>query len=71
MAKWAYRRACECEEPNEVEGPSEVGHVIGVIKRVFGFRRTRYRGLRKNLHRLEVMAALTNVLMQRRRLPAS
>jgi IS5 family transposase len=49
---------------------AKVEHVIGVIKRVFGFQKTRYRGLAKNLHRLEVMAALTNVFMQRRRLLA-
>jgi IS5 family transposase len=49
---------------------AKVEHVIGVIKRVFGFQKTRYRGLPKNLHRLEVMAALTNVFMQRRRLLA-
>jgi IS5 family transposase len=49
---------------------AKVEHVIGVIKRVFGFQKTCYRGLAKNLHRLEVMAALTNVFMQRRRLLA-
>jgi len=49
---------------------AKVEHVIGVIKRVFGFQKTRYRGLAKNLHRLEVMAALTNVFMMRRRLLA-
>jgi len=49
---------------------AKVEHVIGVIKRVFGFQKTRYRGLAKNLHRLEVMAALTNVFMQRRQLLA-
>lgn len=49
---------------------AKVEHVIGVIKRVFGFQKTRYRGLAKNLHRLEVMAALTNVFLQRRRLLA-
>ena len=49
---------------------AKVEHVIGVIKRVFGFQKTRYRGLAKNLHRLEVMAALTNIFIQRRRLLA-
>jgi len=47
---------------------AKVEHVIGVIKRVFGFTKTRYRGLAKNLHRLEAMAALTNLLLMRRRL---
>ena len=43
-------------------------HAIGVIKRIFGFQKVRYRGLAKNLHRLEVSAALANLYMVRRRL---
>jgi len=47
---------------------AKVEHVFGVIKRVFGFDKVRYRGIAKNLHRLEVTAALTNLFLQRRRL---
>lgn len=47
---------------------AKVEHVFGVIKNIFGFRKTRYRGLAKNLHRLEVTAALTNLYMVRRQL---
>jgi IS5 family transposase len=47
---------------------SKVEHAIGVIKRVFGFQKVRYRGLTKNLHRLEVTAALANLFMVRRSL---
>jgi len=47
---------------------AKVEHPIGVIKRVFGFAKVRYRGLRKNLHRLLVTAALTNLYMTRRHL---
>jgi IS5 family transposase len=47
---------------------AKVDHVFGVIKNIFGFRKVRYRGLAKNLHRLEVTAALTNLYMVRRRL---
>ena len=47
---------------------AKVEHVFGVIKRVFGFQKLRYRGLAKNLHRLEVTAALTNLFMVRRSL---
>jgi Transposase DDE domain len=36
---------------------AKVEHVFGVIKRVFGFQQVCYRGLAKNLHRLEVTAA--------------
>lgn len=49
---------------------SKVEHTIGVIKRVFGFQKVHYRGLAKNLHRLEVTAALANLFMMRRRLLA-
>lgn len=47
---------------------AKVEHSIGVIKRIFGFTKVRYRGLAKNLHRLEVTAALANLYMVRRRL---
>lgn len=47
---------------------AKVEHVFGVIKRVFGFEKVRYRGLAKNLHRLEVTAALANLFMVRRAL---
>jgi transposase, IS5 family len=47
---------------------AKVEHLFGVIKNIFGFRKTRYRGLAKNLHRLEVTAALTNLYMVRREL---
>lgn len=47
---------------------AKVEHSIGIIKRVFGFQKVRYRGLAKNLHRLEVSAALANLYMMRRRL---
>lgn len=50
---------------------AKVEHTIGVIKRVFGFQKVRYRGLAKNLHRLEVTASLANLYMVRRRLLAT
>jgi IS5 family transposase len=47
---------------------AKVEHVFAVIKNIFGFRKTRYRGLAKNLHRMQVTAALTNLYMVRRQL---
>ena len=47
---------------------ARVEHPIGVIKRVFGFAKVRYRGLNKNLHRLLVTCALANLFMARRHL---
>ena len=42
--------------------------MIGVITRVFGFAKVRYRGLKKNTHRLLVTCALANLFMTRRKL---
>ena len=47
---------------------AKVEHTIGVIKWIFGFQKVRYRGLAKNLHRLEVTAALPNLYTVRKRL---
>ncbi len=43
-------------------------HPFLVIKRIFGFTKTRYRGLYKNAHRLFVACALANLFRVRRRL---
>lgn len=47
---------------------ARVEHAIGVVKRVFGFTKVRYRGLVKNGNRLFVAAALANIYMVRREL---
>jgi transposase, IS5 family len=47
---------------------AKVEHAIGVIKRVFGFAKVRYRGLKKNTHRLLVACALANLFIARRHL---
>jgi IS5 family transposase len=47
---------------------AKVEHPIGVIKRVFGFVKVRYRGLKKNTHCLVVTCALVNLFMARRHL---
>jgi IS5 family transposase len=44
---------------------AKVEHVFGVIKRVFGFQKVRYRGLPKNQHRLFVICALANLFVVR------
>jgi transposase, IS5 family len=47
---------------------AKVEHSIGAIKRVFGFAKVRYRGLKKNEHRLIVTCALANLFIVRRQL---
>jgi IS5 family transposase len=45
---------------------AKVEHAFGVIKRVFGFAKVRYRGLAKNANRVFVTAALANLFLARR-----
>lgn len=47
---------------------AKVEHCFLVIKRLFGFSKVRYRGLAKNLHRLQVTCALTNLFSARNHL---
>ena len=47
---------------------AKVEHAFGVIKRVFGFVKVRYRGLAKNANRLFTTCALANLYMVRKRL---
>lgn len=47
---------------------ARVEHSIGVIKRVFGFSKVRYRGIAKNANRLFVTCALANLFIVRHRL---
>jgi transposase, IS5 family len=47
---------------------SKVEHVFQVLKLQFGFMKLRYRGLKKNAHRLFVTCALVNLFLSRRKL---
>jgi IS5 family transposase len=47
---------------------AKVEHPIRIVKRIFGFEKTRHRGLSKNHQRLCVNFALANLYLHRRRL---
>lgn len=47
---------------------ARVEHPFLVIKRIFGFAKVRYRGLKKNAQRLYVACALTNLYLLRHKL---
>ena len=47
---------------------ARVEHVFQVMKLKFGFVKVRYRGLKKNAHRLFVTCALVNLFVSRRKL---
>jgi len=50
---------------------AKVEHPFRIVKRIFGFEKTRYRGLRKNHQRLCVNFALANLYLHRKRLLVS
>ena len=50
---------------------SRVEHIFGVLKLRFGFVKVRYRGLAKNLHRLQVSFALINLVTAQKHLAAA
>lgn len=68
--RWGHRVDERIKAQNRTKSGvrAKVEHTIGVIKRVFGFQKVRYRGIAKNLHRLEATAALVNLYLMRRRL---
>ncbi|MBS1177392.1 MAG: transposase [Proteobacteria bacterium] len=47
---------------------ARVEHVFGVVKRLWGFNKVRYRGLAKNATRSFVVLALANIFLARRTL---
>ena len=47
---------------------SRCEHIFGVVKGFFGFRKVRYRGLKKNTNRLNVLCALANLVVHKKRL---
>jgi len=50
---------------------AKVEHPFRIVKRIFGFEKTRYRGLSKNHQRLCVNFALANLYLHRKRLALS
>ncbi len=46
---------------------AKVEHVFGVVKGLFGYRKTRYRGLRKQTAKLNMMFALANLYLADKR----
>lgn len=67
QCKWKHRTDEAIKATNQTKSRirARVEHSIGVIKRVFGFCKVRYRGLAKNGNRLFVTAALANIFMAR------
>jgi transposase, IS5 family len=67
QCKWKHftKEAIKAKNRTKSRIRSRVEHSIGIIKRVFGFTKVRYRGLAKNANRVWVTAALANVFLVR------
>ena len=67
QCKWKHYldEAIKAKNRNKSRIRARVEHSIGVIKRVFGFTKVRYRGLAKNGNRVFISAALTNIFLLR------
>lgn len=46
---------------------AKVEHVFGIVKGLFGYRKTRYRGLRKQSAKLNMLFALANLYLADKR----
>jgi len=55
------REKIKKQEKRKSQIRSIVEHPFGVIKQIFKFRKTRYRGLRKNIAKMNMMFALVNI----------
>ena len=62
--------AVERKNRNKSRIRARVEHVFGVVKRLWGFGKVRYRGLAKNATRAFTALALANIYLDRRRLLA-
>ncbi len=62
--------AVKAKNRNKSRIRSRVEHVFGVLKRLWGFGKVRYRGLAKNATRAFTALALANIYLGRQRLMA-
>lgn len=62
--------AVRAKNRNKSKTRSRVEHVFGVVKRLWGFGKVRYRGLQKNTTRAFTALALANIYLARQRLMA-
>jgi IS5 family transposase len=62
--------AVRAKNRNKSKIRSRVEHVFGVVKRLWGFGKVRYRGLQKNATRAFTALALANIYLGRQRLMA-
>ena len=61
--RYVYSKTLEAKKAEHKKSSvrAKVEHVFAVVKRLFGYRKTRYRGLRKQTAKLNIMFALANL----------
>lgn len=57
--------AVRAKNRNKSKIRARVEHVFGVVKRIWGFTKVRYRGLQKNATRAFTVLALANIYLSR------
>jgi IS5 family transposase len=62
LSKSGQRRAKKAEH-EKASVRAKVEHVFGVVKRRFRYRKTRYRGIRKQTAKLNILFALANLVL--------
>lgn len=68
MPEGALKSATVAYEKAKASVRALVEHPFQIIKQRFGYRKVRYRGLQKNLAKLEILFALANLILAKRRL---
>jgi IS5 family transposase len=68
MAEGALKEAIIAYEKAKAQVRALVEHPFQIIKRRFGYTKVRYRGLQKNLAKLEILFVLANLVLAKRTL---
>ncbi len=68
MTEGAQKDALKAVEKAKAAVRAFVEHPFHIVKNLFGYRKTRYRGLAKNDHQLHTLFALANLLISLRRI---
>ena len=70
LAEGAHKDAIKAAEHAKAAVRAFVEHPFHIVKNLFRYRKTRYRGLAKNAHPLHALFALANVVIAARRVAA-
>lgn len=69
MAEGSLKAAVQAFERSKAQVRAIVEHPFHIVKNLFGYRKTRYRGLAKNTAQLETLFALASMVIAKRFLP--